>query len=149
MSIEMVPREDWRERQKELHTSRRIDEEKFRNAINAHWEREEAKGKTLKEALASWDKLRVEKRIFATTSAPRHMALRSADDDEDDDADLHDVDLAHRRIEKWLKDFVKMERRVVEEEAEHLESMVEKIEERQAKGGKCLLIELHHRSFIG
>ena len=58
------------------------------------------------------------------------MGLRSVDDADRDDDPMSDIG-------QWVKDFVKHERRVVEEEAERLESMVEKIEEQQAKGGKC------------
>ena len=66
----------------------------------------------------------------ADATAPRRMGLRSVDDADRDDDPMSDIG-------QWVKDFVKLERRVVEEEAERLESMVEKIEERQTKGGKC------------
>ena len=67
----------------------------------------------------------------ADATAPRRMGLRSVDDADRDDDPMSDIG-------QWVKDFVKLERRVVEEEAERLESMVEKIEERQTKGDDLL-----------
>ena len=61
--------------------------------------------------------------------------IEGDNDDVEEDA-RHDHD-SMSDIGQWVRDFVKLERRVVEEEAERLESMVEKIEERQSKGGKC------------
>jgi len=62
--------------------------------------------------------------------------IEGDNDDVEDDA-RHDHD-SMSDIGQWVRDFVKLERRVVEEEAERLESMVEKIEERQSKGGDLL-----------
>ena len=69
-------------------------------------------------------------------SSPRDMLRRSMEDDNDDDAsEKSDLD-SMSDIGKWVRDFVALERRVVEEEAERLEHMVERIEEQQAKEGK-------------
>merc|ERR1719188_1813955 len=67
------------------------------------------------------------------SSSPRDMLKRSMDDDskESDHDSLSDIG-------KWVRDFVALERRVVEEEAERLESMVERIEEQQAKEADLL-----------
>ena len=69
-----------------------------------------------------------------SSSSPRDM-LRKSMDDIDDDAEKSDLD-SLSDIGKWVRDFVALERRVVEEEAERLEHMVERIEEQQAKEGK-------------
>merc|ERR1719471_2589941 len=56
---------------------------------------------------------------------------------EDDDSNESDHD-SLSDIGKWVRDFVALERRVVEEEAERLEHMVERIEEQQAKEADLL-----------
>jgi len=56
---------------------------------------------------------------------------------DDDDAVESDHD-SLSDIGKWVRDFVALERRVVEEEAERLEHMVERIEEQQAKEADLL-----------
>merc|ERR1719245_1978509 len=68
------------------------------------------------------------------SSSPRDMLRSSMDDDDAEKSDLESLS----DIGKWVRDFVALERRVVEEEAERLEHMVERIEEQQAKEADLL-----------
>merc|ERR1719150_2101152 len=71
------------------------------------------------------------------SSSPRDMLKRSMEDADDDAAEKSDLD-SMSDIGKWVRDFVALERRVVEQEAERLEHMVERIEEQQAKEADLL-----------
>ena len=53
-------------------------------------------------------------------------------EDDDEDVASDDDHDAVSELGRWVKNFVKLEKNVVEEETARLESMVEKIEERQA-----------------
>merc|ERR1719351_696077 len=75
--------------------------------------------------------------MVSSTREGASSLRRSMDDIDDSDAVESDVD-SLSDIGKWVRDFVALERRVVEEEAERLEHMVERIEEQQAKEADLL-----------